>query len=356
MQALELLSASTPAECGEGLPDSGMILQSPSGTSSDLRFQVNGVIVEFNGTIFMRAQAERSLIVYILEGQAALVDDNDARLGGVANEQLSVPLDANLQPSGAFAADNYNAAALASLPVRLLPRAIAFGIEPIEEAPASSSGFVTSTPEGETAAPVETGDCILTAPNEARNIRTGPGTLYEVQRSLAPNETVRATGQAIGELNFTWYQTDTGGWIREDSVEASAGCDSLPLVETPEPPAATATPSGPSLSSPTFPAFTCARGATANTASATSNGSDFSIAIGGTWSVSAGTTVIIAAQGGQLRPEFGDFIQLQGEDGTFIAGSGENTSLRFTFTESRTFIARFSAGNGDLVVISVSCE
>lgn len=359
MQSLELLSASTPAECGEGLPDSGMMLQSPSGTSSDLRFQVNGVIIEFNGTIFMRAQASRALIVYILEGQAALIDADGNRLGGVMNEELSAPLDANLVPSGAFTADNYNAEALAGLPTRLLPRAIAFGLEPIEEPETSNVAFPTNTPEG--FAPVgETSggssDCTLTAPNEARNIRSGPSTLYEVVGSLEANASVRAVGQAIGELNYTWYQTDLSGWIRSDSVTVSEGCASLPVVATPPPPPATATPSGPSLSSSILPAFSCAAGATANTASATSNGSETSIAIGGTWTVSAGTTVTITTQGGQLRPEFGDFIQLQGEDGTLIAGSGQSSSLRFTFTESRTFIARFSAGNGDLVIIAVACE
>ena len=138
----------------------------------------------------------------------------------------------------------------------------------------------------------------------------------------------------------------------------SDGCSAVPVVETPPPPAASATPvvTGPSLSSSVLPAFACATGATPNTASATSNGSALFVTIGGTWTVSAGTTVVITTQGGQLRPEFGDFIKLVGEDGSVIAGSGQNHSLRFTFTDSRTFNAQFSAGNGDLVVMAASCE
>jgi uncharacterized protein YgiM (DUF1202 family) len=360
MQSLELLSATTPEECGTDLPDSGMLIQSPSGTASDLRFQINGVIIEFNGTLFIRAQAGRALTVFIFEGQAALIDAQGNRLGGVANERLSAPLDDNLAPSGAFVADNFDSEgpAVQGLPLQLLPRVIAFGLAPIEEIATVNTGFVTSTPEGNTSAPlVETStECILTAPNETRNVRSGPSTLYEIVRTLQPGETVRAVGQAIGELNYTWYVTDTGGWLREDSVTVSDGCTALSLVETPPPPPATATPSGPSLSSSVLPAFTCAAGTTPNTSSMTSNGSNLFVTIGGTWSVSAGTSVIFTTQGGQLRPEFGDFIQLIGEDGSFIAGSGENRSLRHTFTESRSFTANFSAGNGDLVVMAASCE
>jgi uncharacterized protein YgiM (DUF1202 family) len=360
MQSLELLSAVTPDECGASEPDSGMLIQSPSGTAESLRFQINGVIIEFNGTIYVHAQAGSALNVDILEGSASIIDAQGSTLGGVVNERLSAPLDENLAPSGAFTASNYDAADFENLPIRLLPRVIAFGFEPIDEAPVNTGGFVTSTPVGGSSEPVvqTSSECTLTAPNEVRNIRSGPSTLYEVVRTLQPNESVRAVGQAIGEAGLVWYQTDTGGWLREDSVSTSDECTILQVVETPPPPAATATPvvTGPSLSSPQLPAFACGVGATPNTASATSNGSELYVTIGGTWSVSAGTTVIITTQGGQLRPEFGDFIQLVGEDGTEIAASGENHSLRFTFTESRTFNIRFSAGNGDLVVMAASCE
>jgi hypothetical protein len=91
-------------------------------------------------------------------------------------------------------------------------------------------------------------------------------------------------------------------------------------------------------------------------ASGTSNGSDFTIALGGTWTATAGTIATFSTQGGQLRPEVGDYIQIIDENGTFIAGSDQGRTLQVTFDQTRNFFARFSAANGDVVIMEVVCN
>lgn len=353
-QSFELLSANTSETCGEDVPDSGLLLQSPSGTPDALRIEINGVEIQVNGTVLIQAQADAQLRVHVLEGQATIIA-NDTSVSANVNERLTVALDSNLVVTGTPQSEPFSPEELASIPVRLLPRPIAFGIAPVDVETSGTGGFGTPQPATMPDA------CTLTAPDAERNVRGGPSTEYPVVLVLQPNDSVTAVGQAIGELNLTWYQTDTGGWIREDTVNSEGDCSALPVVEPPPLPEPTSTPDGstasdgnPSLSSSTLAALTC-DGSTI-TGSTTSDGTETSVAIGGTWTVAAGTTVTFTTQGGLLRPEFGDYIQLIAADGTVIAGSDEGRSLTVPFDADSTFEARFSAANGDTVVMAASCS
>jgi uncharacterized protein YgiM (DUF1202 family) len=351
MQSVELLTANNAPDC-DAL-DSGMLLQSPSGLPDKVRIRINGVEIQLNGTAHIQAQADAAMTVNMLEGDADIIIDGSTT-NVISGNRATISLNSNLEPAGSAQVSSINPADFADLPTRLLPRQILLGGAPTasdETAPTQAIGFGTPSP---TLTP-ET--CTLTAPNEIRNLRTGPGLDYEVARVLQPSETVVGIGQ-INIGGFVWYQTTDSGWVRFDSVTASNSCTTLPTVEAPPPPAPTVAPtadtSAARLNSSLLGEVACPNGRVS--ASGTSDGRDFSIALGGTWSANAGTTATFTTQGGQLRPEFGDYIQLVADDGTVIARSADGRQLRVTFDQNRVFAARFSAANGDLVVIEAVCN
>ncbi|MEM9955336.1 MAG: hypothetical protein AAF846_27280 [Chloroflexota bacterium] len=368
-QSYELLSELPPTDCDPAAPLSGLLLQSPSGLPDAVRLQINSAEIQISGTVFIQALIGEQLRVSVLEGQA-IVLANGGEATATANERINVPLDINLVVNGTPQTEAFDSAELADVPTRLLPRGIAFGIEnfdttEVDTAPEdtttesseaeeeSNTNFGTPQPTTESS----TATCTLTAPDENRNIRAGASTEFETVQVLQAGESIEADGQAIGELNLTWYRTVNGGWIRIDTIDASVGCDTLPVVETPDLPEPIDTPeteTTASLSSSTLAPLVC--DGSAITGSATSTGEETSIAIGGTWTASSGTTVTFNTQGGMLRPEFGSYIKLITEDGTELATSGESVSLTYTVTADTVFEARFSAANNDLVVVAASCN
>jgi uncharacterized protein YraI len=345
LQSLEFLSAVTPPDCDPAIPDSGILLQTPNGVPDEVRIRFNGAIIAWNGTLFVQGLSD-ALQVSVLEGQANITALGETVAVSAANVAF-IPMNADLQPAAPTVVTALDLSVADTLPLSLLPRG--FVVLPADaEEPVAESGEQTSPASNPQS-------CTLTIPDDVRNLRTGPGVEYPVQRVAQPNETLTAIGQNTAPGGYVWYQTSENAWIRIDAVSASEGCASLPTVAAPPiPPTPTADPSLRTLSSDALGAVVCP-GGQVNT-STTWDGSDFSVALGGTWTVSAGTTVTFSTQGGQLRPEFGSYIKLIAADGSTIAESLSGRELRLTFDQNRTFTARFSAGNGDLVVIAARCD
>jgi uncharacterized protein YgiM (DUF1202 family) len=358
MQAISLETANFPAECTD-IPPSGLLMQTPSGLPDEVRLQVNGAEIIFNGAVFVQATAATALQVYILEGQATVTANGTSANGG-SGTFITVTLDAESNATGAPLAAAFEIADFDQLPIRLLDRQFVLSTsEPVQPesntssaegfaSPTTASGFGTSAP---TATPQV---CTLTAP-DVRNVRSGPGTDFEIVRVLQAGDSVTGIGQTRDADGFPWYQTNDG-FIRLDAVNASGACAELPSVTPPptEVPAATNTPEGGFLESTTLGAVTCPGGQVS--ASGTSDGSQLFITLGGEWTIGAGTTATFSTQGGLLRPELGDYIQLVTADGTVIAESNDGRVLTVTFEQQQTFTARFSAANGDVVVMSARCD
>ncbi|MDQ7026532.1 MAG: SH3 domain-containing protein [Anaerolineae bacterium] len=352
MQSVELLTANNAPDCNA--IDSGILLQSPSGLPDKVRILINNVEIQLNGTAHIQAQADGVMTINVLEGEASLIVSGATTIVSVGN-RATVSLNSNLQPSGTVQVSSITLSDFLDLPTRLLPRQIMLGTASTTTsdapAPTQATGFGTPAPTNTPEA------CTLTARDSVRNMRTGPSTDYAIARVLQPNESVTGIGQ-VNILGFVWYQTTEGGWVRFDSVEVSAPCTSLSVVAAPPPPEPTAIPtpdaSSVGLNSSLLGDVACPDGRV--TASASSDGSDISIAIGGTWTAQAATTVTFTTQGGQLRPEFGDYIQIVAEDGSIIARSSEGRQLQVTFAQTTVFVARFSAANGDLIVMEAVCN
>lgn len=352
MQSVELLTANNAPDCNS--IDSGILMQSPSGLPDKVRILINNIEIQLNGTAHIQAQADGVMTINVLEGEASLIVSGATTIVSAGN-RATVSLNSNLQPTGSAQVSSITLSDFLDLPTRLLPRQIMLGTTSASTsdvpAPTQAIGFGTPSP---TNTP-ET--CTLTARDSVRNMRTGPGTDYAIARVLQPNTSVTGIGQ-INISGFVWYQTTDGGWVRFDSMEVSTSCTSLPVVVAPPPPEPTAIPtadaSSAGLNSSLLGDIACPDGRVS--ASASSDGSDYSITIGGTWSAQAATTVTFTTQGGQLRPEFGDYIQIIAEDGSVVARSSEGRQLRVTFDQATVFVARFSAANGDLVVIEAICN
>lgn len=97
----------------------------------------------------------------------------------------------------------------------------------------SSTPTITATVTARaTATPDLSASCTLTVVNGA-NLRAGPAVETEKVGSAAVDFVLTAVGQAENTQDFfTWWQLDTGEWIREDFVREGEGCDALPNVQS----------------------------------------------------------------------------------------------------------------------------
>jgi hypothetical protein len=73
--------------------------------------------------------------------------------------------------------------------------------------------------------------CLVTPIDSNVNVRSGPGTEFEVEGTLEVGEEVVADGQAVGALGAVWWHLEDGGWVRYDLVDETGPCDDLPQVE-----------------------------------------------------------------------------------------------------------------------------
>lgn len=137
---------------------------------------------------------------------------------------------------------------------------------PTTAAAGTPAATATSQPGAAPATPAASGDVVTANPGGA-NVRSGPGTNYEVIGGIDANKTATVKGR---NANSDWFAIDfngTTGWVYSGVVTYSGTIATLPVV------AATPAPSGSSGSggtSPTAAPTTAPAAATATTAPANS--------------------------------------------------------------------------------------
>lgn len=352
-QRFALLSAPHDVNCIE-TPPSGLVVQSPSGFSGMMQFEVNGVTMDLNGTLFLMAQADGLLVVDVLEGMAR-VNALGSSVSLQAGDSASVGMNVNLEPTGSLGARASTGDALVYLPVRLLPRVVFMG-DGVPVMPAQ-----TTETTGDDASGAVGMVCAIRTVDEVRNIRRGPGVDFEVVGVLEPNVTLDVFAQARDAFNYTWYETSRG-FVRFDTVESQGDCQDLPQaapVEPPEPSASEAETSAPVVTATnqlnsTLLGDVCTRTNVQTSLDVTER--EFAYAMGGTWEAAPQTTVSFSVQGAVMRGEYGDYIRLTLEDGSTLAGSGDSPFMTVTFNEAVRFNTNVSATNGDFVILTVSCQ
>ncbi len=351
MQAFTFESDSDDAPCPQA-PASGMILQSWN-PDEPLDIQVNGVTISVGGTLFMQAQAGGNLIIVVVEGNV-MVSANGVDRAAIAGQQTIVPLTDELTPfAEPRVPEPAPATAIQAVPLGVLPRVIGEGETAAPQpAPESDGDAVVS----QSAPNEEVEGCTLTAPvdiPEPLNMRAGPGLDFAVTNNLAAGASVDAVGQRSDPFNYVWYVTNNGDWIRNDTVDATAGCADLPTADMPaEAPAAVPTPGTFSLVSSVL-GEVCSASSIGRTER--SDGSQLFITIGGTWTATAGTTANFSVLGSLFRGEFGDYIRLVDSTGNILAQSGQETSLTYTFAADTTFEVQLVAARDDNVTLTAVC-
>ncbi len=122
MQAFYFKSGINDAPCGEA-PDSGILIQTPEG-AGQIDLSVNGVNIQLGSTAYLQAQASGEMTISLVEG-AARVEADGVTVGVPAGTRVRVPMDANLNASGApIGPEPYSDADLVSLPVIPLEREV----------------------------------------------------------------------------------------------------------------------------------------------------------------------------------------------------------------------------------------
>lgn len=254
----------------------------------------------------------------------------------------------------------------------------------------------TAQQEAAPAAPV--GSCVIAI---TANIiaRRGPDDAFGVLTRLLAGDQPEADGLTITSNGDTWFRLVQGGWLNASApeVDESGECLSLPQVEAPEPPESSDT--GTNNSQPVVQATSvpqtastsqtgtvtdttnasadtatnitttvnttsglasstlgeiCTNGIVTDSGTPSSEGAQ-TVVLGGTWSATAGTTVRIDSQGGQIFGETSDFISLITTGGELLAGSGGNRTLIYTFSQDQTFITNFAAVDNVVVVMGARC-
>lgn len=132
MQAFTLQTGVGDAGCDEA-PESGVMIQTPDGVES-VTFNVNGVDMEIGSTVMLQAEPEGDLTVATMEGAAVMQMDGQS-YAVICGTEMSIPLDADLRPSGAPPMPVAIKAARMGqmMPSRAFPRPIN-AVEPISDA------------------------------------------------------------------------------------------------------------------------------------------------------------------------------------------------------------------------------
>jgi hypothetical protein len=209
MQALLVSSRDVDPACADA-PNSGLLLQTPDGVAARVRTRINKVIVEFNGTLFIRSQPNGSFSAIVLEGEARFIAGG-FRSETVAGQEVVVSVDGQLQATSAPVPDTYDPALVRNLPAALLGRPV---VLPVVEAPTVSEAAAPSTAEPQTA---------LEQPPSLPNVLPTPvvpaAVLSEEQQPAIGSLTSAATGELCGMPPVTLTEpaspigtiTDVGG-------------------------------------------------------------------------------------------------------------------------------------------------
>lgn len=150
MQAFIVSTRDVDPSCVDA-PNSGLLLQSPDGLSSRVRTRINKVLIEFNGTLFIRSQPNGNFSAIVLEGEARFIAD-DFRSEAVMGQEVTVRMDGQSQAVSAPVPDSYDPLLIRNLPANLLGRLVA--LPEVDVAAAVEPEIVAATTEPTPEAPV----------------------------------------------------------------------------------------------------------------------------------------------------------------------------------------------------------
>jgi hypothetical protein len=221
MQNIHLRTGLDDAPCKE-LPDSGLLVQTPSGTSATL--VVNDAPLVFAGTVLLQTTAEGKTVVSVLEGQTIYGEVQPLRPAGRLEYGYEGERIAYDYPS------EYDYGRALHLPLELLPRQITppFALRGVVFPFTPGTGFLDTIPPG--------GPCTAAWVADV-NLRAGPGIEYPIRRGVPAGLYGLPDGRAVGSDGEVWWRLAEGVWIQANNTAAAGACGLLPLMTPPPLPA-----------------------------------------------------------------------------------------------------------------------
>ncbi|MEO0599699.1 MAG: SH3 domain-containing protein, partial [Chloroflexota bacterium] len=196
--------------------------------------QINGADITFGSTLYINAVRDNQLLVALLEGDAQVSAENDSKrlVPGTQVRMLLGGDDGLTVITPPTDPEPYDLDAVEYTPVELLDREVTL-VEPVNaEDIATATATDTPTPTNT----VTPDACTVTADSSAVNLRTGPGTVYEVVGILARGNSLVAVGR---NTTNTWYVVNDEGelvWIAGSVTERSGDCTDLQIIAAPPTP------------------------------------------------------------------------------------------------------------------------
>jgi len=74
------------------------------------------------------------------------------------------------------------------------------------------------------------------------NLRSGPGTTFDIRGSLPAGQPQLVNAQDVGDDGFVWWRLPDGTWVRSDTVSETGQCEALPSASAGAAPTLAATP------------------------------------------------------------------------------------------------------------------
>jgi len=204
MQAFSLQTGVSGVKC-TGVPQDGLLVQTPGGGNIKVKLTVNDVDVELASTVFFQATPDNGLIISVIEGQAT-VELRGQTVVVPAGSWVSIPLDANYRPIGTISQPRgYIVDDMDKLPISLLQTSITVAPPFVE----SLSNLCVSNPNGA---------WLRAQPNSANQT---------ILRVLTTDTAVIISGSTVNDGTQDWRQAETSdnqltGWIEAASLSNCA--------------------------------------------------------------------------------------------------------------------------------------
>lgn len=226
-QAFDFRTGLDDAPCA-GAPDSGILLQS-NRFQPPRQFWLNGIDIRLNGAVFLQAQIDAGMSIYVLDGEAS-ISIPEARVNAKSGFYTQVPLTLAEDGSPTYAdvpaaPSAYDYQRMLSLPIAALHYPTRVGLDPytiIEKRP----GGGLSPLDGITAdAP-----CKITAGAFGANIRFRPDPEASAIAVMGHRESAHPIARAIGADDLLWWKLADQVWIRIDATVTGGKCGAVPLI------------------------------------------------------------------------------------------------------------------------------
>ena len=226
-QAFDFRSGIDDAPCA-GAADSGLLLQSNQ-FQPPRQFWLNGLDIRLNGAVFLQAQIDAGMSIYVLDGEASIIVP-EARVVVKSGFYTRVPLrlaeDGSPIYAGIPAAPSaYDYQSMLNLPIAALPYPTRVGLDPytiIDKRPSDGQspleGMSLEAP------------CKITAGTFGANIRSHPDPEAPVIAVMGHRESADPMARAIGVDDLLWWKLADHVWIRIDATVTGGKCSAVPLI------------------------------------------------------------------------------------------------------------------------------